>query len=242
MAIRTTIRILLAGAALSIVSHAQSAPPQKPADAPCPTPGQPNTKPATDKPCTPPDAKKPSAAEQFPYPGDPKPAEPEAPAPSSPHSNAAAEHPYPGDSPSMPHDDSTSSSSSSSSSSDGSSSSADPDAPAGPPLNDVGSEGTSTHRRLPKPKKLQTPDERVTEDLSVAKFYEGRGNLQAAYLRTKDAVKTLPDDPESHFALAEVAQKLKKNDEAIAEFQTYLKLEPDGDKVKAAQKALAQLQ
>jgi tetratricopeptide (TPR) repeat protein len=142
----------------------------------------------------------------------------------------------------MPHDDSTSSSSSSSSSSNGSSSSADPDAPAGPPLNDAGSEGTSTHRKLPKPKKLQTPDERVTEDLSVAKFYEGRGNLQAAYLRTKDAVNTLPDDPESHFALAEVAQKLKKNDEAIAEFKTYLKLEPDGDKVKAAQKALAQLQ
>ena len=68
------------------------------------------------------------------------------------------------------------------------------------------------------------------------------GNLQGAYLRTKDAVAVQPDYSAAHFALAQVAQKLKKKDEAIAEFKTYLKLDPEGEKKKEAQKALSELQ
>ena len=67
-------------------------------------------------------------------------------------------------------------------------------------------------------------------------------NYQGAYLRAKDAVKVQPDYSLGHFALAQVAQKMKKKDEAIAEYQTYLKLDPEGEKAKAAQKALAELQ
>ena len=81
----------------------------------------------------------------------------------------------------------------------------------------------------------------MDEDLSVAKFYMGDGNLQGAYLRAKDAVKIQPDYSASHFALAQIAQKMKKKDEAIAEYQTYLKLDPDGEKAKAAKKALDEL-
>ncbi len=95
-------------------------------------------------------------------------------------------------------------------------------------------------RPLPKVSAL-TPDERVTEDLDVAKFYTDRGNFQAAYLRAKDATKTLPDDAESHFALAQAAQKLQKKDEAATEYALYLKLDPVGDKRGVAQRALAQL-
>ncbi len=40
------------------------------------------------------------------------------------------------------------------------------------------------------------------EDLKVAKFYRDRGNFNAVYLRSKDAVKTIPDDPEAHLLLA----------------------------------------
>ena len=90
--------------------------------------------------------------------------------------------------------------------------------------------------------KVQSPEDRVAEDLTVAKFYEDRGNLNAAYLRTKDAVKVQPDDPDAHFALARIAQKMQKRDEAIAEFNAYLKLDPDGLNIKAARKALSQLQ
>ena len=88
---------------------------------------------------------------------------------------------------------------------------------------------------------MQTDDERVDEDLSVAKFYMGDGNLQGAYLRAQDAVKVQPDYSAAHFTLAQVAQKLKKKDEAIAEFKTYLKLDPDGEKKREAQKALDEL-
>jgi Tfp pilus assembly protein PilF len=89
--------------------------------------------------------------------------------------------------------------------------------------------------------KLQSPDEREAEDLSVAKFYTDTGNLQGAYLRSQDAVKIAPDDPDAHFALAEAALSLKKRDEAIAEYNACLKLDPADKEAKAAHKALERL-
>jgi len=90
--------------------------------------------------------------------------------------------------------------------------------------------------------KSQTDDQRVDEDLSVAHYYLQSGNMMGAYLRAQDAVKTQPEYAAGHFTLAEAAQKLKKNDEAIAEYKAYLKLEPDGDEAKSAEKALEGLQ
>jgi Tfp pilus assembly protein PilF len=104
-----------------------------------------------------------------------------------------------------------------------------------------GTEGSSVHRKLPKVKRVQTDDERVDEDLKVAKFYMRDDNLPGAYLRAQDAVKTQPDYSAAHYALAEIAQKMKKKDEAISEFQTYLKLDPEGERAKEAHKALDQL-
>ena len=95
---------------------------------------------------------------------------------------------------------------------------------------------------MPKVTKLQSDEERADEDLHIAKFYEDAGDLNAAYLRAQDAVKYQPSDPEAHFVLGHLAQRLNKRDEAIAEFNSYMRLEPDGDKIKKAQKALAQLQ
>jgi len=89
--------------------------------------------------------------------------------------------------------------------------------------------------------KLQSADERETEDLDVAKFYLGNGDVQGAYLRDQDAVKTTPDDPDAHFALAEIAEKLGKRDEAIAEYNACLKLEPSAKEIKDSHKALARL-
>jgi tetratricopeptide (TPR) repeat protein len=151
----------------------------------------------------------------------------------------------------MPGSDSGSSesSSSSSSSSDSSSSSSsnpnDSSAPDSgkPPLDDTGDNPhASSRRRLPKVEKLQTDEDRADEDLRIAKFYEQKGDLNAAYLRTRDAVKCLPSDAETHLALAHIAQKLNKRDEAIAEYNTYLKLDPDGTEINQARKALSQLQ
>jgi Tfp pilus assembly protein PilF len=93
----------------------------------------------------------------------------------------------------------------------------------------------------PPAQKILSDPEREDEDLTVAKFYLSRGNLQGAYLRTKDAVKVQPDDPDSHWALADVADKMGKKDEATTEYQAYLKLDPEGEHVKAAKAALGKL-
>jgi hypothetical protein len=256
--------LLLSGSCL-----AQSSPSQNQTPPPCPAPNQTtgktadkthdNIPDATAKPCPPPTpaTKKPaSAAEQFPFPGAPSNSKnpPDSPSPSttSPDSStpktttpsdAAAQHPFPTQPPpKLPGDDS-----SSSSSSGGEDPNAAPTAPDAAPAGDPAAkgdppEGTSVHRKLPKVKRVQTDDERVDEDLSVAKFYMNDENYQGAYLRAKDAVGIQPEYSAAHFALAEILQKMKKKEEAIAEFQTYLKLDPEGEKAKAAQKALAELQ
>ena len=239
MAIHPTIRAIMAATLLSVASRAQTPPPQNPP--PCPAPAQSQPPDQTAKPCTP--APKKSAAEQFPFPGrSAKPDNPPdsptpAPGSSTTPADAAAKHPFPTQPPpKLPSDDSSSSSSSSSSDHN-----PDSNVPANPNFDGNPPEGTSVHRKLPKPQHLQSDDERVDEDLTVAKFYLHDENYQGAYLRAKDAVNIQPDYSATHFALALAAQKLKKRDEAIAEYQAYLKLDPDGEKAKEAKMALADL-
>lgn len=248
MAIHPITRALQIAALLSATCFAQTTPTQSPPAPPCPTPTQTpaQTQPAQPpntaaKPCQPPApaAPKKSTAEQFPFPGEPaqpaKPAaQPDSPSPATTPSDAASQHPFPTTAP-KPADDSSSSSSSSNDDSTG--------PPVDPPTDANGNppEGTSVHRKLPKVKRVQTDDERVDEDLSVAQFYLRDENYQGAYLRAKDAVNIQPEYSATHFALAQVAQKMKKKDEAIAEYQTYLKLDPEGEKAKEARKALAEL-
>ncbi len=200
-----------------------------------------------------PPAHKPSATEQFPYPGDSTPpastpppgapsdnSTPDAPAPitrQSPAAPAAAKQfPYPGDSPAPDPGSSSSSSSSSAGADPDSATEADPD-------NSPSSGVKQTPRRkLPKPKSLQTDDEREAEDLTVARFYRDRGNWNAAYQRSKDAVQHQTDDPDAHLLLAETAEKLNKREEAIAEYKAILTLDSSNSQLKAARKALARLQ
>lgn len=109
-----------------------------------------------------------------------------------------------------------------------------PDSPA---LKDEGSAGSTRFARKHLAK-VEDLDTREAKDLEVSHYYVTTGNFQAAYLRAKDAVATIPDDAAAHLALAQTAQRLKKNDEAIAEYNAYLKLEPQGDKAAGARKAL----
>lgn len=268
MARRDFIPLLLAGVVFAAAADVSALQSETPAATPCQNAGtgqasssddaaSKKTKkkddqpaPSTDVPCAP-AAKEPSTAEKFPFPGSssapalpgsPAPA-PDAPVPSGHHPSAAEEHPFPGSAPPMPGSD-ASSSSSSSSSNDGSSSSNDGsaagDAPATPEKTDA--PRNLGRRHLPKVEKLQSDEDRADEDLKIAKFYEDKGNLNAAYLRVQDAVKSLPSDSETHYALARIAHKLNKRDEAIAEYNAYLKMEPDGENIKQARKALDQLQ
>jgi Tfp pilus assembly protein PilF len=111
-------------------------------------------------------------------------------------------------------------------------------------LKDEGTTGStkSARRRLrPPAQKILSDSEREDEDITVAQFYVSRGNFQGAYLRSKDAVKMQPDDPDGHWLLASVADKMGKKDEAATEYEAYLKLDPQGDHVKAAKAALGKL-
>ncbi len=184
-----------------------------------------------------PAAKKSSdSADEFPFPEPDK-------APGSANKNAAGDFPFPEDDAKA----GASSSSSSSSSDDASAPGAQPDA-AGDKSTDPGSSDTGQpqgrhllHRVNPIGTKLQTPEEREAEDLDIAHYYTQTGDVKGAYLRSQDAVKTAPDDPDAHFALAEAALKLNKLDEAIAEYNACLKLDPIDKEAKAARKQLARL-
>ena len=205
----------------------------------------------------------PSATDRFPFPGESTtpsapglgigaPTAPDAPAASP--TDAAKKFPFPGESsdktpdspdlPAAPTAGAPTSSSSSSSSSDDAAGDLPGDSPD---LKDAGSEGSATphgghilHRAAPVVK-TQTADERESEDLRVANYNLDSGNVQGAYLRAKDAVKTAPDDFEAHFALAETAARLGKKDEAIAEYNACLQLNPSDERKKDSDKALARL-
>src|SRR6185312_4173808 len=219
MRLGRTIRLLLATGGLTAFCWAQSPPATKPADAPCPAATTAADKSATDgagptaaKPCAQSDDHR-SASDRFPFPGEasqPDAPAANAPAPSAPKPSAASQHPFPGEPAAGADSGSGSSSSSSSSDDDG----YDPNAPL-----------PSTMRHPPKPRKVQTPDERVDEDLRVAQFYLDSGDLPGAYLRAKDAVRVEPDYSETHYMLGQVLQKMKKKDEAIAEYKAYLKMD-----------------
>jgi tetratricopeptide (TPR) repeat protein len=237
MAVNLKLRACTARAAIAAMAlfgasalHAQTTPAQ-------PDPSQ---KPAATE------TKKPDTPGQFAYPGDPAPAPttpaankdpnaiPNAPAPAA----KPGQFPYPGETtpPGSP-TPANGSSSNSTSSSSSSSSNPDPDMPE--PTPDA---AKPSRRKLPKVQNLQSDDDREAEDLTVARFYRDRGNLNAAYQRSKDAVKHQPDDPDAHLLLAEIAQKLNKRDEAVAEYNALLKLDASDEQMKTAHKALARLQ
>jgi tetratricopeptide (TPR) repeat protein len=209
---------------------------------------------------TPAPAPKDSPAQLFPYPGDPAPAapppstnQPDAPKPSSQTGQPSADDPvkkfpYPGEK-TLPKDPAASGRSSSSSSSSSTDPTSDPDmpgaatpsAPTDPSDPDYVPE-KSVRRKLPKVKVLQSDEDREAEDVKIAKYYGSTGNWNAAYRRSKDAVKIKPDDPDARQLLGEAAIKLKKNDEAAEAYNALLKLDASDQQLKAAHKALEHLQ
>jgi len=184
--------------------------------------------PAVDAPAPTVNGPAPSAAEKFPFPGD---------APASGATVPSKQFPFPGDAESSSSSSSAAGADSSSSSSQNGDTTFPDDKPETPKLDDKGSSGG----KRAKPVKVQTPDERVDEDIQVAGFYRNDGNYQGAYLRAKDAFAVMPDDPEVNLLYAEVALKLGKKDEALEHYQAYVKLDPKGKKVPDAKDEIAKL-
>jgi hypothetical protein len=218
-----------------------------PANAPAPVPGS-------------------SPAKSFPFPGDTPaapPATPGAPAGQAAGSStpagasgapAADKFPFPGedsakgaakpgDSNSGPMKDAGSSGSSSSSSS------GDDDSAAGPlgdADNDPAAKAAEARRaeRLKKERGIsfhQTPDQRETEDLKIASFYQSDGNFKGAYERASDAVSIAADDADAQLALAEAARRLGKLDEAETHYKKCLTLDPVPKTKRTAERALKEM-
>ena len=67
-------------------------------------------------------------------------------------------------------------------------------------------------------------------------------NYRAAESRFREAVEFTPDNAPAHFKLAQALEKLGKIDEARANYEIYLKADPNGEFAPAARKALSQVQ
>ena len=82
---------------------------------------------------------------------------------------------------------------------------------------------------------------RATEDVRVGKYYLQTGDLKGAYDRFKDATGYDHENVEAVFWLAEAARKLHHSDEAVQNYELYLDAVPDGPNAKAARKAMNEL-
>jgi tetratricopeptide (TPR) repeat protein len=82
---------------------------------------------------------------------------------------------------------------------------------------------------------------RAKKDAEVGGFYLKHGDYQGALLRYKDATTSDPTNVEAIFGLAETQRMLKKNAEAVRNYQLYLDIVPDGPRAKQALKALKAL-
>ncbi len=97
--------------------------------------------------------------------------------------------------------------------------------------------------------KLESPDgasdiydpKRATEDVRVGKFYLQTGYYKGAYERFKDATVFDHENVEAVFWVAEAARKLNLDKEAEQNYQLYLAAVPDGPSAKAARRALGEL-
>jgi tetratricopeptide (TPR) repeat protein len=100
--------------------------------------------------------------------------------------------------------------------------------------------GFSSSRSSPGPDQVADPP-RAKKDAEVGSFYLRSGDYQGALLRFKDATAADPTNVDAIFGLAETQRMLKKNAEAVRNYQMYLDIVPNGPKSKQALKALKAL-
>jgi hypothetical protein len=83
---------------------------------------------------------------------------------------------------------------------------------------------------------------RAAKDVEVGDFYFKQRNYRAAISRYREALLYKPNDAIATFSLADALEKAGDRQEAIQNFQAYLKILPTGPKAKDAHKALERLQ
>jgi tetratricopeptide (TPR) repeat protein len=82
---------------------------------------------------------------------------------------------------------------------------------------------------------------KAAKDIEVGDFYFKRKNYRAAESRYREALDYKDNDADATYRLAICLEKLNQPDEAVAEFQSYLRILPHGSKAEDAQKAIERL-
>ena len=82
---------------------------------------------------------------------------------------------------------------------------------------------------------------RAGKDDEVGGYYFKRKNYKAALARYQDALTYKDHDAVANFRIAQCYEKLNQPDEAVAYYQEYLRILPNGEFSKDARKALAKL-
>lgn len=83
---------------------------------------------------------------------------------------------------------------------------------------------------------------KAAKDIEVGDFYFKRGNYKAAEARYEDALDWKPNDAIATFRLAQSEEKLGKKDDALKNYQEYLKILPAGEFAAEAKSGIERLQ
>ncbi len=82
---------------------------------------------------------------------------------------------------------------------------------------------------------------KAAKDIEVGDFYFKRKNYRAAEDRYREALVYKDNDAVATYKLALCLEKLDRPDEAIAEYQNYLKILPEGPEAENAKKSVERL-
>ena len=88
---------------------------------------------------------------------------------------------------------------------------------------------------------VQTPDQRMKEDLNVGSFYLDQKNWLAAESRFAEAFQINPEETRALWGLAVSEQHLQEYAKARQHFELYLSYGMDGREAKAARKAIKEM-
>jgi len=82
---------------------------------------------------------------------------------------------------------------------------------------------------------------KAAKDVEVGDYYFKRKNYRAAEDRYREALRFKDNDAVATIRLAVCLEKLNLRDDALAEYQSYLRILPHGPQAEEAQKAIARL-
>ncbi len=82
---------------------------------------------------------------------------------------------------------------------------------------------------------------RAVKDIEVGDFYFKKRNYRAALNRYREALFYKPNDALANFRMAQSFEKLNQSDEAVAHYQEYLRILPNGPLSGEAKRVLEKL-